>query len=91
VRISVSGVSSYADYAAIVKWLESLELVDNANLEQVQGDRIELRLQAQADASQLATTIELNNRLQPIPLPIPAPGSETELESNVQLNYQWRK
>ncbi len=43
VRISVSGVSSYADYAAIVKWLEGLELVDHANLEQVQGDRIELR------------------------------------------------
>jgi hypothetical protein len=91
VRISVSGVSSYADYAAIVTWLESLELVDHANLEQVQGDRIELRLQAQADASQLATTIELNNRLQPIPTPIPAPGSETALESNAQLNYQWRK
>jgi len=91
VHISISGVSSYADYAAIVKWLESLELVDHANLEQVQGDRIELRLQAQADASQLARTIELNNRLQPIPTPIPAPGSETELESNAQLNYQWRK
>lgn len=90
-RISVSGVSSYADYAAIVKWLESLELVDNATLEQVQGDRIELRLQAQAQASQLATTIELNERLVPIPIPTPAPGSAIELESNEQLNYQWRK
>jgi uncharacterized protein len=91
VRISVSGVSSYTDYAAIVKWLDSLELVDHANLELIQGDRIELQLQAQAQASQLASTIELNNRLVPIPIPIPASETEAGLESNVQLSYQWRK
>ena len=83
-------MSSYADYAAIVKWLEGLELVDHANIEQVQGDRIELRLQAQADAAQLAATIELNDRLLPLPLPVTAsePGSETQ--PSAQLNYQWR-
>lgn len=91
VRISVSGVSSFADYAAIVKWLEGLELVDYANLEQVQGDRIELRLQAQADASQLAATIELNDRLVPIPLSGPASEPGSEAAPSAQLNYQWRK
>ncbi len=101
VRISVSGVSSYADYAAIVKWLEGLELVDHANIVQVRGDRIDLRLEAQADASQLAATIELNDRLVPMPMPTPMPtpmpvsgsGPETqpEPEPSAQLNYQWRK
>ncbi len=90
VRVSITGVSSYADYAAIVKWLEGLELVDHANVEQVQGDRIELLLQAQADAAHLATTIELNNRLVPVPM------TGTESASGIgtaptQLNYQWRK
>jgi hypothetical protein len=79
VRMSVTGVSTYADYAAIVNWLESLELVETANIEQVQGDRIELRLQARADASQLAGIIALNRQF--------LPGSGT----SAQLNYQWRK
>jgi hypothetical protein len=91
VRISISGVSTYAEYAAIVSWLEGLELVDNANIVQVQGDRIDVRLQAQADASQLAATIELNDRLLPIPLPMPVSGAQTSPESSAQLNYQWRK
>jgi hypothetical protein len=93
VSISINGVSSYADYAAIVKWLEGLELVDHANIEQVQGDRIELRLQAQADAEQLAATIELNDRLQPLPVTGSEPGSEAGAATapSAQLNYQWRK
>jgi uncharacterized protein len=91
VRISVSGVSSYADYAAIVKWLEGLELVDHANIERVQGDRIELRLQAQADAAQLAATIELNDRLLPMPMPVTGSEPGSEPGPSAQLNYQWRK
>jgi hypothetical protein len=71
VSLSVSGVSTYADYAAIVKWLEGLELVEQANLVQVQGDRIELRLKAQVDATQLAAMIGLNDRFLPLPAPAP--------------------
>jgi hypothetical protein len=81
--MQVSGVSSYADYAAIVNWLESLELIERANVEWVRGDSLQLRLLAQADAAQLAGTIELNKRLQPVPAgPAEAPGP--------QLNYQWQ-
>lgn len=80
-RMMVTGVSSYADYAAIVRWLEDLELIDYATIQKVQGKRIELHLQAQVDASQLATIIELNDRL----LPLPMSGT------SAQLNYQWRK
>ena len=79
--MSVSGVSSYADYAAVVSWLEGLELIERADLESLQGDTILLRLQAQADAVQLAAIIELNKRLVPVPTGGPA----------AQLNYQWQK
>jgi hypothetical protein len=81
VRISVAGVTSYQDYAAIVRLLQRLELVDKVTIESVQGDRIELRLRAQADAAHLATAIGLNNRLVPqsVPQTIP-PGTEPEAE-----------
>lgn len=64
--LSITGISSYGDYAAIVNWLEKLELVQYVNLEQVQGERVEFRLQAKASASQLAAILELNERLTPI-------------------------
>lgn len=79
----VAGVTSYADYAAVVSWLEGLELIEQANVESIQGDVIKLRLLAQADPSRLAAIIELNQRLVPVPV---MPGSPAP-----QLNYQWQK
>ena len=79
--MSVTGVTSYADYAAVVSWLESLELVERADVESVQGDRILVRLQAQAAADQLATVIELNKQL--VPIPVTGAGAD--------LNYLWQK
>lgn len=83
--MSVTGVVGYADYAAIVAWLEELELVERANIEKVEGDVILLRLQAQADATQLATIIELNKRL------IPLPDTISGADRTAELNYQWLK
>lgn len=79
-RIAVRGVTAYADYVGIVSWLEGLELVDRATVEHVAGDLLELRLEARADAVQLAPLIELNNQLQPAP----AAGTAA-------LHYQWLK
>ena len=79
--ISVAGVTSYADYAAISSWLESLELVERADVESVQGDRILVRLQAQAAPDQLATVIELNKQF--VPVPVTGAGAD--------LNYLWQK
>jgi uncharacterized protein len=81
VLVSVSGIASYADYAALVNWLKGLEPVQHANLERVQGDRVDLRLQARADAAKLGSIIELNSRLQPSP----------DAGAGAQLNYQWLK
>ena len=81
-------MSAYADYAAIVSWLESLELVEAADVERVSADHIELRLRAQADAEQLATIIELNKRLEPLPVtPIVQPG----MDPAPRLSYQWQQ
>jgi hypothetical protein len=88
VTMSVTGVSSYADYAGIVAWLEGLELIEHANVERIQGERIELRLSAQADPAQLTTIIELNDRLLPTP---PAVPDATGASIGPQLSYQWRK
>lgn len=81
VRLSITGITNYGDYAALVSWLEKLELVDSANLQQVQGERVDFVLQARADASQLAAILQLNNRL--VPMPMAGDGT--------QLSYQWRQ
>ena len=80
VDLSVVGVNAYADYAAIVAWLEGLELVEHANLKRIEGDSMYLHLQTGTDAAGLATVIELNPRLQPLP---PVAGEEGGLA------YQW--
>lgn len=77
VRLVVSGVLEFADYTAIVNWLESLELIKHANIESIAGDRVEFGLDAAADAAQLTSIIELNKRLQPLDS---LPG---------ELVYQW--
>ena len=83
VTMSVRGVETYGDYAGVISWLEGLELIDQANIERISGSEIQLRLTAQADASQLAAIIELNRRLTPVASNI---GT-----ASAQLRYQWLK
>jgi hypothetical protein len=80
ILMTVTGVGRYADYAGIVAWLENLELVEHANIEYIEGDRIQLRLHASAGPSQLAPIIELNRRFKPLP----------EADSPMVLSYQWQ-
>mgnify|MGYP001814481440 FL=1 len=80
IMLSVVGVQRYAEYAEIVAWLEKLELVDHANVEEIRDQEILLRLHAQAEADQLTSLIELNRHLRPVP-GVLTPG---------QLNYQWQ-
>jgi hypothetical protein len=67
VTLAVSGVTTYADYAAVISWLEGLELVERADVASVRGDTLTLSLKAKAGAAQLASIIELNRRLVLIP------------------------
>lgn len=80
IRMVVLGVTSYVDYAAIVGFLKGLELVERADILRIQGERVELQLQTAVDATQLATLIELNDRLSPLPA----------IDAGPQLSYQWR-
>lgn len=80
IRMRVTGVTNYADYAAVVRFLEDLELVETATVLRVQGNQLELRLQAAVDTAQLANLVELNERL--TPLLVAGPSDE--------LSYQWR-
>ena len=81
VKVRVSGVSSYADYANIVAWLEGLELIEYANVESIRGDTIQLNLVAQAGGEQLSAIIELNDHLVPVRSP----------DATIQLSYKWQR
>jgi hypothetical protein len=81
IKVQVTGVSSYSDYARIVTWLEGLELIEFANVETIRGDTLRFNLVAQADAEQLATIIELNKKLVPV----------RSTDASVQLSYQWKR
>ncbi|GAB5450730.1 MAG: hypothetical protein Hals2KO_10580 [Halioglobus sp.] len=81
VPMVVTGVGSYADYAAVVRWLASIELLERAAVERVARDRLELRLYAGVDPAQLSALIALNRRLQPVPSGDPA----------LLLNFAWQE
>lgn len=81
IKVQVTGVSSYSDYADIVSWLEGLELIEFANVETIRGDTLHFNLVAQADAEQLATIIELNKKLVSVRNP----------NASVQLSYLWKR
>jgi hypothetical protein len=96
VTLAVSGVTSYADYAAVITWLEGLELVERADVESVRGDTVTLNLKAKAGAAQLASIIELNKRLVPIPavgpgLAGPGLAGPGPVGPGPELSYQWQK
>ncbi|MEQ9463959.1 MAG: DUF2066 domain-containing protein [Haliea sp.] len=78
-QMTVAGVASYADYTAVLSWLEGLEPIARAQVTAISGDTLSLVLTADADAAQLAGVIELNPRLRP------RNGSPTN-----GLSYQWR-
>ncbi len=80
VAITVTNVRSYADYAAVLTWLQQLELVDAAEVEGVAGDRLQLRLKTRLAPEQLATIFELNRRLIP----------DNYVASDGELRYQWQ-
>lgn len=80
VMVRVSGVRAYADYAAIVGWLQSLEMVAAVTAERIAGEHLELRLQTGVSSDQLARLFELNQRLQPV----------TEANAGPALSYRWQ-
>lgn len=83
--ISILGIENYSDYASVLSWIESLELVENATVERIEGEKMVLRIEGQADAVQLSTLLGLNRRLEPVPVDGFNP------QDSPQLSYRWRK
>lgn len=80
--LQVDGVASYADYAAVVNWLQGLESVEQVDVSAVLADRLDLRLLSSADPGRLAEIIELNEDLEPVAATASASG---------RLHYRWRR
>jgi hypothetical protein len=80
-QMSVIDVITYPQYAAIARWLEDLELIEEVVIEQVLKDRVLFRLRAQTDAAQLSSIIELNEHLVLIPT----------VDLDAVLSYRWQR
>ncbi len=65
-KLSIVGLHSYVDYVNLVLWLESLEMIEEANLEKIDMFSLQLRLLSRASTTDLAKIINLNSDLIPI-------------------------
>lgn len=79
VFVEVEGVRSYADYAAVLGWMQGLELVTRVDIAALEGERLVLRVLSNARPERLAEIVGLNASL--VAVPGTAPG---------RLHYQWR-
>lgn len=77
--LEVDGVSSYADYAALLAWLQGLELVSRVDVSSVAGEHLTLRLVSGASPERLGEILQLNDRLTPVVAGAPD-----------RLHYRWR-
>jgi hypothetical protein len=80
-RLTLRGIREYADYRAALEALGSLEAVRQVVPEELVGDQVSLRVEADADLVQLARIVELDRRFVPAPA---APG-------NTGLIYEWMR
>lgn len=78
-RVTLRGVRDFADFTALVQAIETLEVVRRAVPEQVLGDQIVLRVDADSDTQQLSRIIELDARFVPMQQAAGEPG----------LSYEW--
>jgi hypothetical protein len=77
--VTLRGVRTYDDYLTLQRVLSSLEAVRQVVPEQLLGDQVSLRVEAEADILQLARIIELDTRFVPLPVEAGATG----------LHYEW--
>jgi len=62
-HLSVSGIRNAADYAGLLRYLESLEFIDSVSVRQLQRDELRVDLLTRADADQLLDLFESDQRL----------------------------
>lgn len=65
VSVDVAGIADLNAYAGTINYLEQMTLVRSVAVEQLQGDRLRLRLAIRGNAETLQRAIALDNRLVP--------------------------
>jgi hypothetical protein len=82
----VEGIDHYADYAALVHAIESIEAVSHANVETIDGEIVAIRLLAEGSREQLRLALALGTRL----VPLATSGSVADNNAaQAALSYRW--
>lgn len=79
----ISGISGFTQYARAIKYLEGLAAIRHANVVDIQGNDIIVRLEADGLMEQLQRSLALDNYLQPS-VAGPYQGNYA-----ISLDYQW--
>lgn len=64
--LRIGGIGSLADYAKVMRHLETLSLIDAVDIEQVHGDTLHLNVRTRADAQQLRRALLIGRTLAPV-------------------------
>ena len=83
VLLRLTGVDNYLDYAAAVDYLENVASIRHANIVDLDGDEIIVRLTADGHLSQLRQIFALDHKL------LANPASEYDGGYTIALDYQW--
>ncbi len=64
--LRIGGIGSLADYAKVMRHLETLSLIDTVDIERVDGDTLHLSVATRADAEQLRRALLIGRTLAPV-------------------------
>jgi hypothetical protein len=81
----LTGVADFKDYARAITYLEGVAAIRHANVVQIEGNEIIVRLIADGLLPQLQQSLALDNRL------LPAAGGDAAYAGKypIVLDYQW--
>lgn len=63
VAVQISGIRNLDSYARVIGYFNELSIANHIDVDQLQGDRLDLRVSVRGDANSLRRTIELGKRL----------------------------
>ena len=85
VMLRLTGITNFTDYARAINYLESVAAIRHANVVEIEGDQIVVKLVADGSLSQLQQAFALGGRL----LPQLALDSDYQGRLLLDLDYRW--